>query len=440
VTMNPLVPGLPLGLAALLLTASTAGATVQSVVAPGPGVSAITVSDAVTPGKVTVDVTTPVSDGHFSVLFLDIDSDGDSDRVVQVSRGTTASIVVRATPSSTTSCQQIGGTSASTVTTGVESAFKPADAGYTVSIPAAMLSGAVGWKITADAPDETCGGTDDSVLGLPVSLADARTFAAPTVAPDTTAPAAPTGLVAVADLGGTWLDWDDAPETDVANYLVYRQIGSGAFTLRTETAASRLTETGLTPGVPYTYYVKAVDKAGNVSAESAKVTATPHAIPKIEMPPSPEIPSLKLPAGSKKLLDVGGLAVVSSKKPTELPRYVAKTGKTVVAVLVNSDPVPSLVTSTIKMRWYWPEKVRDYAIASQMRTVTVGTSRVTIAPGQSAPLSFTLNDVGRRIAAKGRPMKLRAAVTVRPEGLQTRKGQLAVTVKPKRPAKSKARR
>ena len=99
--------------------------------------------------------------------------------------------------------------------------------------------------------------------------------------PDTTPPAAPTGLVATAGDGQVTLDWADNTEADLASYNVQRATSSGApYTqVASQLAVSEYTDTGLTNGTTYYYVVTAVDDAGNESANSTEGSATPEAAP-----------------------------------------------------------------------------------------------------------------------------------------------------------------
>ncbi|ROP27099.1 fibronectin type 3 domain-containing protein [Pseudokineococcus lusitanus] len=99
------------------------------------------------------------------------------------------------------------------------------------------------------------------------------TTAAVVVRPvDLTAPDAPVGVRAVA--GDTWVDvsWDAVAATDVARYEV-RGPGGRVVTVTAPTTRGRVT--GLPNDVEATFTVVAVDGAGNVSASSAVVRATP---------------------------------------------------------------------------------------------------------------------------------------------------------------------
>jgi glycosidase len=92
--------------------------------------------------------------------------------------------------------------------------------------------------------------------------------------PDTEAPTAPTGVSASADGVSVVLTWE--PSTDnkgVAKYQVTRT-GGGTGTTVTDVTSTVLTDTGLEERTGYTYTVKAVDAAGNVSAASASARVT----------------------------------------------------------------------------------------------------------------------------------------------------------------------
>ncbi len=98
----------------------------------------------------------------------------------------------------------------------------------------------------------------------------------PVPPPDTTPPAAPTGLTAIPGNRQVALDWDNNTEPDLASYNVYRATASGGpFSLITTVTVSNYTNTGLKHNTTYFYYVTAVDTSGNESAQSAHVSATP---------------------------------------------------------------------------------------------------------------------------------------------------------------------
>ena len=99
---------------------------------------------------------------------------------------------------------------------------------------------------------------------------------------DTTAPAAPTGLVATAGDGTVDLDWTNNGETDLDGYTVYRASGAGGpYTALNGVllASSAYTDNGVSNGTTYWYVVTARDASGNESGNSAVASALPEAPP-----------------------------------------------------------------------------------------------------------------------------------------------------------------
>jgi VCBS repeat-containing protein len=93
---------------------------------------------------------------------------------------------------------------------------------------------------------------------------------------DTTPPAEPTGLVAIADDGSVTLNWDDNGEPNLASYTVYRKETTGSYTaIATNVSLSTYVDSGLTNGTSYYYVVTAVDFEGNESANDNELFATP---------------------------------------------------------------------------------------------------------------------------------------------------------------------
>jgi hypothetical protein len=98
---------------------------------------------------------------------------------------------------------------------------------------------------------------------------------------DTFAPAAPQKLVAVfvpalPDVAAhIELSWGISPETDLAGYYVYRseqETERGDHLTRDLLLAPTFRDMSVVPGHRYTYYVTAVDRAGNESIASAAVS------------------------------------------------------------------------------------------------------------------------------------------------------------------------
>jgi chitodextrinase len=112
-----------------------------------------------------------------------------------------------------------------------------------------------------------------------------------TLAPDTTAPTAPTALTATA-ISTTRIDLGWTASTDavgVTGYRVERCQGAGCTTwaqVGTPTATA-YSDTGLTGSTTYRFRVRATDAAGNLSAYSAIATATTPAVPDTTEPSAP---------------------------------------------------------------------------------------------------------------------------------------------------------
>ena len=95
--------------------------------------------------------------------------------------------------------------------------------------------------------------------------------------PETTPPAAPTGLSATAGDGAVDLDWANNSESDFASYTVQRSTtsGSGYGVIASGLTTSAYTDNTGAKGVTYYYRVTAVDTSGGESAASSEIQATP---------------------------------------------------------------------------------------------------------------------------------------------------------------------
>ena len=96
---------------------------------------------------------------------------------------------------------------------------------------------------------------------------------------DTFPPAAPTGLIAVADRNGISLVWDPNEEEDLAGYVVLRGSAPDATLQRLTTepvAVAVYQDTRVTPGERYVYRIRGLDRAipPNVSPLSEPVVET----------------------------------------------------------------------------------------------------------------------------------------------------------------------
>ncbi|MFC9463204.1 carbohydrate binding domain-containing protein [Streptomyces coelicoflavus] len=93
-------------------------------------------------------------------------------------------------------------------------------------------------------------------------------------APDTQAPTAPAGVEAQADGVSVVLTWEPSTDdTGVTRYQVTRDGGTGGAVV-SDVGSTVFSDTGLEENTTYTYTVRAVDAAGNVSAASAAAIAT----------------------------------------------------------------------------------------------------------------------------------------------------------------------
>jgi hypothetical protein len=93
---------------------------------------------------------------------------------------------------------------------------------------------------------------------------------------DTFPPAAPAGLTPIPSEGAITLIWNPNKESDVAGYIVLRApVPGGALMPVTPAPIQLTTFRDMVPrGARFAYAVKAIDKAGNLSAESARSVET----------------------------------------------------------------------------------------------------------------------------------------------------------------------
>lgn len=92
---------------------------------------------------------------------------------------------------------------------------------------------------------------------------------------DTFPPAAPKDVTAIPSEGAINLIWAPNTEKDLAGYVVLRSAGADPLAPLTKVPIQETAfRDAVQAGVAFSYVVKAVDKAGNESAESARVTET----------------------------------------------------------------------------------------------------------------------------------------------------------------------
>lgn len=114
-----------------------------------------------------------------------------------------------------------------------------------------------------------------------VGLESARTDVLEVRPADRVAPSPPQGLTGRPDCSGQAglaIEWSaHDPADGVARYLLYREPAFAAASARDVGTRTSHTDTEVTPGVAYTYWVEAVDAAGNTSQASSRVVvAAPH--------------------------------------------------------------------------------------------------------------------------------------------------------------------
>lgn len=91
---------------------------------------------------------------------------------------------------------------------------------------------------------------------------------------DTTPPAAPIGLSAVAADGDVVLNWTANTEPDLASYAIYRRVADGSYGASALVAgliANGFTDQNVSTGMTYVYKLRAIDQSGNF-AESQEVS------------------------------------------------------------------------------------------------------------------------------------------------------------------------
>jgi subtilisin family serine protease len=126
-------------------------------------------------------------------------------------------------------------------------------------------------SIDAVVPSGITPGTYDVTVTNPDSLSGTLTQGF-TVTQDTTPPSAPQGLAASPGDGSVNLEWEKGAEPDLSGYHVYFNSYS-----TTVGIVDTYRLTSLTNGMSYDISLKAEDAAGNLSASSASVSATPFA-------------------------------------------------------------------------------------------------------------------------------------------------------------------
>lgn len=145
-----------------------------------------------------------------------------------------------------------------------------------------------------------------------------------TVTNDTTAPAKPANLAAVAGTGkAITLSWDQNTESDLDEYQVYRNTANDLATasLVAEVSSNRFVDLNVALAATYYYWVKAVDRSNNASIASDPANATTAAVPASQVdstaPSTPSAPTISAGTGGTRLSSDGtSVAFVVLNLPT----------------------------------------------------------------------------------------------------------------------------
>lgn len=226
--------------------------------------------------------------------------------------------------------------------------------------------GQVGMSITqGEGPPNPYAGTTGGQIGTyAVSAVDtsgnesARSDQAPAGGPDTEPPTVPTGLAALPGDRRVGLTWTASTDNvAVSHYWVWRdgvRVG--------ESAGTSFVDTSLTNGVAVTYRVSAVDPAGNESALSTSVSATP------------EVP------------DIGGVSF--------LPDAFGPNGALALEVAWGAD------LAALQDTWTWTDITTDLRVDAGIST-TLGRSDES-GTSNPAQLAVVLDNSASRYSLGGR--------------------------------------
>jgi hypothetical protein len=205
-----------------------------------------------------------------------------------------------------------------------------------------------------------------------------------TVAQDTTPPATPTGLTAIAGTGQIIsLDWNDNTDADLGEYGVYRNTTNdpGAATEIAQTRASRFVDVSLTLNQQYFYWVTAYDRIENQSAKSTGANATAVAVVAGQTDPTPP--------GTPSAPTIASTAT-----------YLSSDGTTLSQIVVN---VPAFTTGTAVMNVLYRKTGQPGFIVADQRSTTGGTASIDdLTPNVSyeiAVQAFSAFGVGSTISA-----------------------------------------
>jgi hypothetical protein len=207
-----------------------------------------------------------------------------------------------------------------------------------------------------------------------------------TVVKDTTPPAVPTSLTAIAGTGQIIsLDWADNTEPDLGEYGVYRNTtnNSGAAAEIAQTRASRFVDVSLTLNQQYFYWVTAYDRSENQSAKSAVASATAVAVVAGQVDPTPPV-------------DPAAPTVASTTT------YLSSDGTSLAQIVIS---VPAFTTRTAVMNVLYRKSGASGFIVADQRSAGGGTSAIDdLTPSvtyEIAVQAFSAFGVGSNIISGG---------------------------------------
>lgn len=204
-----------------------------------------------------------------------------------------------------------------------------------------------------------------------------------------TGAAAPTGLSALAGNAQVSLVWNAASDVSgVSGYQVWRGTSSGAETLLTTVGSPFFVDSLLANGTTYFYFVRTVDELGNVSGNSAEVSAKPQKPSSISIGASPSTINYGSSSTlSGEVVDNPGADVTVTIEKKDFGSAVWVVDQTTTT---DGDGVYSATVSPTKQTNYrasWPGNSGTPAtsgvIMVQVRSkVTIGRSRFLVRRGR----------------------------------------------------------
>ena len=129
-------------------------------------------------------------------------------------------------------------------------------------------------------------------------------------------PSAPTGLTISAGIQAVFLKWDSNSETDISHYEIWRNTSNDSSTASKagEVKVNLFWDGGLTSGTTYYYWIKAVDRLGNISGFNATdgISVTPRDVSTNDIKDAAVV-NAKIDNAAVTDAKIGNLAVTTGK-------------------------------------------------------------------------------------------------------------------------------